>query len=28
MLVSKCKEGKPPREERTIARGSAPLHLR
>jgi hypothetical protein len=26
--VSECKEGEPPREERTAARGSAPLHLR
>jgi hypothetical protein len=26
--VSKCKEGEPPREERTTARGSAPLQLR
>jgi hypothetical protein len=28
VLVSKCGDGEPPREERTAARGSAPLHLR
>jgi hypothetical protein len=27
MLVSECEEGEPPREERTTARGSVPLHL-
>jgi hypothetical protein len=28
VLVSECEEGEPPREERTAARGSVPLHLR
>jgi hypothetical protein len=27
MSASECEEGKPPREEKTAACGSAPLHL-